>query len=147
MKKVRMLLLIAIVAICGVTFISGASAAVLKTYTSSLSLGAGKKLTGIQRNYTLSGAHKMSITPNWLETGSTKVRSQLIRVNTDKSTLIGTQTYSFSSTGTAVKKTFSKNSTAGNYYYTFTTKIGTTSYGGITTSSTGVKMTLETAEV
>ena len=136
MKNFRIIILLVAVIISGTIFIYTASAAVLKTYTSSLSLGTGKSLVGSTRSYSSSGAFKMSITPNWLEKESTQVRSQLIKVNSNTSTLIGTQTYKFTETGKALKKTFTKNSPAGNYYYTFTTKIGSTSYGGITTSST-----------
>lgn len=135
------------VLICCIIVISNASAAVLKKYTSSLSLGTGKYLIGATRSYSTSGAFKLSMKANWLETGSTVVRTQLIKDTGTTNTLIGVQDYAVKNTTTTYKKTFSKKSDAGKYYYAFSTKVDGVSYGGITVPNGKIIMTVETSEL
>ena len=146
-KKILKGMFVFSISICSMLVITTASAAVLKKYTSSLSLGTGKTLIGSTRNYTTSGAFKLSMKANWLESGSTVVRTQLIKDNGTTNTLIGVQDYSIKNTTTTYKKTFSKKSDAGKYYYAFTTKVDGISHGGLTVPNGKVIMTVETSEL
>lgn len=144
MKSKRFIMALMLVGVISVSFLGTVYAAITTTYRSSLSLGSGMSLVGGTRNYPLKGNMKLSIKPNWLENGSTKVRVSLDGDTGTSCVRKGTKDYSMNSTGTTYKKTVASSVAAGNYFYVFTTKVDGVSYGGITTASNGVVMTSET---
>ncbi len=127
-KNKKSILATLLLSICIVTSVSVVSAT---TYTSTLSLGRGMSLTGSSRYYT-AGDNTLFITPNWLEDGDTKLSALLVRDNGTSSTKLGEYTFTMSSLK-KYKGTYGYFA-AGDKYYTFSTKIGNISYGGITSN-------------
>lgn len=124
-------------AIFGVLIAVGCLTVSASSYTSTLNIGNGVSFSGSTRYYT-AGTHKISIYVDSYTKMSlmnyTKLKIQLARDNGNSSTLLGTKTNTINDLTTTVLNNFGTQ-TAGNKYYSFSTKIDGTTYGGVKSNS------------
>lgn len=107
------------------------------SYTSYLQIGNGSTVIGSTRYYT-AGTHNIQIDidswTNYASRGYTKLRISLSRDNGNSSTLLSTYTRQISAANICTYNNMGYQA-ASNKYYSFSTKIDGTTYGGIYSSN------------
>lgn len=102
-------------------------------YTSTLSLGKGKNLIGATRNYPAGNNYISIYVDSFTKTSGksyTKLKTFYFNDMGNYSVNVGSQVFTISTTGKLLVKEWGQLS-AGNRYYSFSTKIDDVNHGGV----------------